>query len=143
MPPVAVYLVKFFSRASIAARLMFAGVGKSGSPAPKSTRLTPLDLSRSAFITTAAVGETEIREILSESCIILPSLFSLFLPQPLGDDRRHQVGDRTAVPENLAHQPRADIRVGLGRHQENRLQARLQFPVRQRHLQLVLVIGKR
>src|SRR5579859_3706495 len=69
VPPVAVYLVKFCRKASIAACLMFSGVGKSGSPAPKSTRFTPPAFSFSALITTAAVDDTEILEIRSENCI--------------------------------------------------------------------------
>ena len=57
MPPVGVYFERFSSIALIAAFLMWSGVGKSGSPGPKSAMSTPLDFSCSAAVMTAAVGE--------------------------------------------------------------------------------------
>jgi len=57
MPPVAVYLVRFSSMALIAAFLMWSGVGKSGSPGPKSAMSTPLAFNCSAALITAAVAE--------------------------------------------------------------------------------------
>ena len=64
MPPMAVYFVKSPSMARIPACLMFSGVGKSGSPGPKSTTSRPCSRSLSAASITAIVFDTEIREIL-------------------------------------------------------------------------------
>src|ERR1017187_4445533 len=47
--------------AAMAASLMGCGVGKWGSPAPKSTRLTPWARSLAASADTASVAETSIR----------------------------------------------------------------------------------
>src|SRR5271165_3395801 len=61
MPPVGVYFVRFSSMALIAAFLMWSGVGKSGSPGPKSAISTPLAFNCSAAPITTAVGDTCIR----------------------------------------------------------------------------------
>src|SRR5574341_457279 len=58
MPLAEVYLVKFSSSACLAAFLMCSGVGKSGSPTPRSMTLTPCERSFSAAITTAAVDDS-------------------------------------------------------------------------------------
>ena len=67
VPPAGVYFVKFCSSARIAACLMLSGVGKSGSPAPKSTTSTPSRRRRSASAATFIVDETVIRLMRSES----------------------------------------------------------------------------
>src|SRR5271168_1264634 len=51
--------------AAMAASLMCRGVEKCGSPAPKSTRLTPCARSLEASAATAMVAETSIRPIRS------------------------------------------------------------------------------
>src|SRR5207249_2931016 len=72
IPPVGVYLDLFSSIALIAAFLMWSGVGKSGSPGPKSAISTPRDLSFSASEITAAVGEICMRLIRSVNCTFAP-----------------------------------------------------------------------
>src|SRR5579864_6245531 len=61
VPPVGVYLVKLALMASMAARLMLSGVGKSGSPAPKSTTSTPSRRRRSASAATFMVDDSLMR----------------------------------------------------------------------------------
>src|SRR5271165_374729 len=51
--------------AAMAASLMWRGVGKCGSPAPKSTRLAPCARSLAASAATAMVAETSIRPMRS------------------------------------------------------------------------------
>ena len=72
MPPVGVYFDLFSSIALIAAFLMWSGVGKSGSPGPKSATSTPRDFSLSASAMTAAVGEIWMRLMRSVSCTLAP-----------------------------------------------------------------------
>src|SRR6266481_2474483 len=76
MPPVAVYFVKFCSMARMAAFLMCSGVGKSGSPGPKSAISTPFAFSFSASAMTAAVGEIWMRLMRSVSCTRSPLVVS-------------------------------------------------------------------
>src|SRR5580693_4836089 len=106
----------------MAARLILSGVGKSGSPAPKSTTSTPCARNFSASAATFMVDDTLIKEIRSAisrfvcTTIIrssLPLAFSKPLPQPYLHRRRHQPADITAQSNNLLHQPRADERVRL------------------------------
>src|SRR5689334_2032455 len=68
MPPAGVYFDLFSLIARIAAFLMWSGVGKSGSPGPKSATSIPLAFSFSASARTAAVGEIWIRLMRSVSC---------------------------------------------------------------------------
>src|ERR1700676_80763 len=100
VPPVLVYLVKFFPMASIAACFTFSGVGKSGSPAPKSTTSAPSLRRRSASAATFMVEETLMSEILSASVWVVgmigpaPSmLFRDAAPQVLFDQRGNQSRD--------------------------------------------------
>ena len=51
----------------MAACLMFSGVGKSGSPAPKSTTSYPSDFNRAAAASTEAVELIEILEARVDS----------------------------------------------------------------------------
>src|SRR5207253_4955010 len=57
VPPAAVYLVKPFWIAAIAASLMNCGVSKSGSPAPMAITSRPSAFSFAALAETARVGE--------------------------------------------------------------------------------------
>src|SRR5215472_3357757 len=68
MPPAGVYFDLFSSIARMAAFLMWFGVGKSGSPGPKSATSIPLAFIVSASARTAAVGEIWIRLMRSVSC---------------------------------------------------------------------------
>ena len=63
--PAGVYLVKFALMAAMPACLMLSGVGKSGSPALKSTTSTPSRRSLSASAMTFMVEETLIAEMRS------------------------------------------------------------------------------
>src|SRR5271155_3317929 len=96
--------------ASMAARLMLSGVGKSGSPAPKSTTSAPSRRSFSASAATFMVEETLILEILSAKlcsvCIILvlPLKFGLQLRL---HHRRHQARNIAAERYHFLHQVRA------------------------------------
>ena len=71
--------------AAMAASLMCRGVGKCGSPAPKSTRLMPWARSLAASAATAMVAETSIRPMRSAktwgeetAVVIVPSIFTDF-----------------------------------------------------------------
>src|SRR6266478_3768180 len=65
MPVACVYLVKLLAMAETAAALMLSGVGKSGSPAPKSTTSTPSRRRRSASAATFMVDDSLMRETRS------------------------------------------------------------------------------
>src|SRR5215831_17652480 len=111
VPPAAVYLVKFCSSARMAACLMLSGVGKSGSPAPKSTTSTPSERRRSASCATFIVDDTLMEEIrsaigLAVTCMIFglcPFTFGFAHapPQPILDRRRHQTRDAASQAEDL------------------------------------------
>src|SRR3954469_7007989 len=115
--------------ASTAASLMCSGVGKCGSPAPKSTRSAPVERSFSASATTAMVAETWMRLMRSVSILRagagLASSFDSILDSvlaPLGraffcsphrfdlafqallDEFRPQSADGPAEPVDLFHQ---------------------------------------
>src|SRR5207244_12959580 len=79
IPPVGVYLDLFSSIALIAAFLMWSGVGKSGSPGPKSAPSTPRDFSLSASAMTAAVGGIWLRVLRSVGCALAPWVESIVL----------------------------------------------------------------
>ena len=57
VPSTAVYLVKPFAMASVAAFMMCSGVSKSGSPAPRPMMSLPSALSYAARLVTARVGD--------------------------------------------------------------------------------------
>src|SRR3954468_14215131 len=99
----------------MAACLMLSGVGKSGSPAPKSTTSTPSQRSLSASVETFMVEETLIDEIRSAialiaACIYFEAPFLFFQPglQPDFDRRRHQAGDIPAERRYLFDQAGAN-----------------------------------
>src|SRR6202158_4953656 len=154
MPPVAVYFVKFCSIARMAAFLMCSGVGKSGSPGPKSAMSTPFAFSFSASAMTAAVGEIWMRFMRSVSCTgissrcwrsnslaVRPISSRNFCAQPFLHHWRHQSLQRAAKLGDLTHQLRAQVTIRFARQHEYGFQARLEFAIHQRHLQFVLVIG--
>src|SRR5690348_1169447 len=61
VPSTAVYLVSPLSMARFAASLMFCGVSKSGSPAPRPMMSRPAALRRRALSVTAMVGDGLMR----------------------------------------------------------------------------------
>src|SRR5215218_3049714 len=67
MPPLAVYLVKPARIAFAAACLMFSGVSKSGSPAPKSHTFAPDARNASAAAIAAIVADDCMRPTFSET----------------------------------------------------------------------------
>src|SRR6266478_585238 len=154
MPPVAVYFVKFCSMARMPAFLMCSGVGKSGSPGPKSAMSTPLAFSFSASAMTAEVGEIWMRLIRSVSCTAFSPcwhhhfagvrpLYSSrnFRSQPLLHHGRHQSLQRAAELRDLSHELRAQVAISFAGQHEDGFQARLEFAIHQGHLQFVLVVG--
>src|SRR5882724_8727583 len=143
MPPTSVYLVCPVSIARIAARLIRAGVSKSGSPAPK--EITSMPCARIAFALAcmASVGEGAsvfIRSASMGSRLGLPG-FGELLAQALLHRRRHQAGDGRAERGDLLDEARGDIRVPLVRHHEHGLHRVAELAVHQRHLELVLEVG--
>src|SRR5262245_16286016 len=66
-PPAAVYFVRPARIASAAACLMFSGVSKSGSPAPKSQTFTPDARNASAACAAARVADDCMRATFSET----------------------------------------------------------------------------
>ena len=71
-----VYLVKSASMAACAALATCSGVGKSGSPAPRSTTSTPRRCRRIASAATFIVGDTPIRLVRSREHAVRPSAAS-------------------------------------------------------------------
>src|SRR4030095_2177763 len=116
-----VSVVKLASIALCAAADTCGGVGKSGSPAPKSTTSTPCALSFMASAATFMVGDTEMRAVRAASCMRsgpqrLPG--GALLAQPGLDKRRHEARDGAAERDDLLHEPRADVGVRFGGHHE-------------------------
>src|ERR1700733_10123177 len=151
-------LVRFWRSASMAAFLMCSGVAKSGSPGPKSTTSTPRAFSFSPSMSTAMVGDTEIRftrfasrtAVLLSRALVEPQrgldglevfLRNYFDAQASFDFRRHQAGYRSAEARDLAHQARTQITVSFGGQHEHCFQTGLKAAVHHGHLQFVLVVG--
>src|SRR5437763_397276 len=120
-PPVGVYFVKFASMAAIPAFLMLSGVGKSGSPAPKSTTSAPSRRRRSASAATFIVDDTLISEILDASSCTVCIRYSFFLlsttrQRPalhsLPDRGRHQARDDQPVHQFAAARNQIQMPVG-------------------------------
>src|SRR5688572_5682745 len=99
MPATSVYLPTPLSSAARAASLMWAGVSKSGSPAPKLTTSTPSALSLAAFAVTARVIEGLIGSRRDASLIgkVIGSLSLGSLLAELGRERRHHRRRHEAV----------------------------------------------
>src|SRR4051794_41114533 len=146
VPELVVYLVKLASMARCAAAETCGGVGKSGSPAPKSTMSTPCAFSLSASAVTFIVGDMAMRAVRAASCMDSgpQRRAAAALPaQPLVDNGWHEVRDRAAERDHFFHDPRADIGIGFGRHHEHRLDLGVEVAVHERHLHLVLEIRNR
>src|SRR5262249_44904963 len=123
VPAAGVYLVLPARMAAAAASLMFCGVSKSGSPAPRSTTSTPAARIASAACMAAIVDDAFIRETLSETRkseknfvaairLILQSenVPKLLLPaHALFHDRRHQAIDLRSEMKYFFYQPRAHV----------------------------------
>src|ERR1700681_2476141 len=144
--------------ARMAAFLMWSGVGKSGSPGPKSAISTPLDFNFSASAITAEVGETWMRLIRSVSCTAFSSCslsqqvaglpWSLlyetsrnFRSQSFFNDRRHKSLQGTAELGDLAHQLRTQVAIGFAGQHKYGFQAGFELAIHQCHLQFVFVVG--
>src|ERR1700733_15720490 len=70
MPATTVYRVKLASMAAMAASLMWRGVAKGASPAPKSISWAPWARSLAASAVTAMVAETSMRPIRSAKILV-------------------------------------------------------------------------
>src|SRR5205823_3227989 len=115
----------------MAACLMLSGVGKSGSPAPKSTTSTPSARSFSASDATFMVDDTLMEEMRSAIgfmavCIsvwLCPFQFRFRHPllQPHLHRGRHQAGNIPAEAEDFFHQAGTDKRIGLVGHHKDGL----------------------
>src|SRR5687768_1062935 len=116
--------------ATLAASFAGCGVGKSGSPAPKSTTSTPWRFSFAASPATFIVGDVETLLIRSASM----DFPSLFFSQPALHDLGHETAHLATEREHFLDEPRRNVGVLLGRHHEDRLDMRPQAPVHQRHL---------
>src|SRR6185436_18122289 len=138
VPAVAVYFVRPAAMARPAACLIFSGVSKSGSPAPKSTTLTPCARNASAACMAASVDDACIFETFSETgnsdgaglvigdllCFLLHSRFNL---------GRYQSIQRAAQLKHFFHESRADIRISFSGHHENSFYRRFKAAVHQSH----------
>src|SRR6267154_4531126 len=156
-PGVAVYFVLLSLMALIAACLMWSGVGKSGSPGPKSAMSTPLAFSWSAAAMTAAVGEIWIRLMRSVSCTASPCELQNpsttsgvekkrsrnFRFDALFDNRWNKSCQRRAELRDFAHELRTQIAVCQARQHKYRFEAAFEFAVHQRHLQFVFIVADR
>src|SRR5882757_8271405 len=150
-PGVAVYFVLLSLMALIAACLMWSGVGKSGSPGPKSAMSTPLAFNWSAAAMTAAVGEIWIRLIRSVSCTASPCELQKSVdyvgcrkkssrnlrPDAFFDNRWNKSSQRRPELCDFAHELRTQVTVGQPWQHEHSFEAIFEFPVHQRHLQFV------
>src|SRR5215813_10747395 len=116
MPLADVYLVKFSSSACFAACLMRSGVGKSGSPTPRSMTLTPCDRSLSAAITTAAVDDSFVSRARVETgnvpaCDAVVLILYQLIFHAFDYGMWHEPFDRAAEQKDLFDQARADVRI--------------------------------
>src|SRR6185503_14290763 len=103
--------------AACAAAPMCFGVGKSGSPAPKSITSTPWAFSFMASAATFMVGDTPIRFVRSDNIRSGPQGFprELLVAQSLFHAVRHEPVDRSPERDHFLHQARAHVRIRLGR----------------------------
>src|SRR6185295_11833126 len=106
------------SSAARAASLMWAGVSKSGSPAPKLITSTPAALSLAAFAVTARVIDGLIgsrRDAILSGDIGFP----VFAVERGDHGSGYQTGDVAAQASNLFYQRRADVVISLVGHEEH------------------------
>src|SRR5262249_46211047 len=144
-PPTSVYLPNppgCCSSAERTASLMWVGVSKSGSPAPKLITSTPAALSLAALAVTASVIDGLIgsrRDARLGGNMGLPVFFTE------GGDHsgRYQSGHVAAQASNLFHERRAHVVISLVGHEEHGVDAGRQSPVHVGELELVLEVGER
>src|SRR5258706_12485878 len=152
MPAVAVYLVLPARIAVAAACLIFSGVSKSSSPAPKSHTFAPVPRSASAACMAGSVDEGFIRETFRETgkeeiagCVIiylilLAAEYSMrlhkqnlarcnFFFHACFDQRGHKPIECASQQEHFLDQPRADVRVSFSRHHEDGFDRWLEAPM--------------
>src|SRR4029434_8879652 len=104
VPELVVYFVKLASIALCAAADTCGGVGKSGSPAPKSTTSIPWAFIFRASAVTFMVGDMAMRAVRAASCMRSgPQRVRrrALLAQPGFDERRHEVRDGAAERDDL------------------------------------------
>src|SRR5258708_18535584 len=129
VPELLVYFVKLASMARCAAAPMCGGVGKSGSPAPKSTMSTPWAFSFMASDATFMVGDCAIRPARADRLISLgPQCLApqLLLAEAILDNRRHERRDGAAERDDLLDEARADIGVAVSRHHADGVVVRIE-----------------
>src|SRR5258708_30018378 len=144
VPELFVYFVKLASIARCAAAPMCAGVGKSGSPAPKSTMSIPWDFIFMASDATFMVGDCAIRPARADRLISLgPQGLAplLLLAEAIFDNGRYERRHGAAERDDLLDEARADVGVGFGGHHEDRFDLGIEVPVHQRHLHFVFEVG--
>src|SRR5690348_8311453 len=148
MPPTSVYLPTPLSSAARAASLMWSGVSKSGSPAPKLITSSPSALSLAAFAVTASVIDGLIGSRRDASLIgnVMEPLASGSLGElggERGDDRRrHETRDVTSEARALLDQRARHVVVALVGHEEHGVDAGREPAVHVRELELVLEVGE-
>src|SRR6185503_13430071 len=146
-PPTSVYLPNpppGVSSAVRTASLMWVGVSKSGSPAPKLITSTPSALSLAAFAVTARVIDGLIGSRRDASL----NGTDMSLPFILGGERgndggRHETGDIATEPGDFLDQRRRDVVIALVGHEEHGVDAGGEAPVHVRELELVFEVGER
>ena len=119
---------------------MFSGVGKSGSPGPKSTTSMPCSRSLMAASITAMVFDTEMREIRAASFIAYFSFLNRLL-QSFFHDLGNQTRHRSTQFRDLFHEARTEIRIIFRRHHEHGFDVGRQAAIHQSHLEFVFVVG--
>src|SRR5688572_20431841 len=118
VPELVVYFVKLASMAAWAAAPMCCGVGKSGSPAPRSMTSMPFALSAIASAATFIVGDMAMRVARAANELELPMSSGpqrftreLFLAQPAFDDLWNDVLHGSAQGDHFLYETRADVGV--------------------------------
>ena len=145
MPPTSVYLpTPRLSSAARAASLMWSGVSKSGSPAPKLTTSMPSALSLAAFAVTASVidGLIGSRRDASLIGVGMASTSLYFAASAATTGGGHEAGDVAAEAGDLLDERRADVVVALVGHEEHGVDAGREPAVHVRELELVLEVGE-
>src|SRR5918999_2268635 len=107
--------------ADFAASFAGCGVGKSGSPAPKSTTSTPWRFNFAASPATFIVGDVDT--------LLIRSANMTFVPQTALDDFGDQTVHLAAERKHFFNQPRADVGILLGGHHEYGLDIGAETPV--------------
>src|SRR5271168_2079934 len=135
--------------AAIAAFRMFSGVGKSGSPALKSTTSTPSRRSLSASAITFMVEETlmsEMRSAVLGACrvgVIVLELTRCFksFAQALFHEGWDEACNVSAEADDYLDQSGTDEGKGFAGEEESGFESGLQAAIHEGHLQFVFVVG--